>query len=144
MTFSSLLTILVMAIIVGGLLTGGLAGGATSSFAASSLHPRIKVLTVSDKDVVRSGELQTIYVAVVGVNGKPIAHSAVSAIVFFGKNSEKKFSGITRDDGTWSFSWKIEKHSRTGLMGVDIKAAPDGYETGYGSLVFRYKYYVVE
>lgn len=98
-----------------------------------------KVIADDDKETVTAGDTQTIYAAVISADHKPVPNAVVYATAFFGKNIEKKFTGTTQDDGTVSFSWNIEKHDKTGLIGIDFKAESDGYDTGYGSLVFKYR-----
>ena len=98
-----------------------------------------KVISDDDKETVTTGDTQTIYAAVIGEDHKPVPNAVVYATVFFGKNIEKKFTGTTQDDGTVSFSWNIGKHDKTGLVGIDFKAESEGYDIGYGSLVFKYR-----
>jgi hypothetical protein len=106
---------------------------------AASFQNTLMVMTAVDMDRVTKGDVQTIYVAVLGADGKPLPHATVSALVFFGKNFERWLTGTTGSDGVWSFSWTVEKHSRSGLEGVDIKVDNPGYDTEYASLVFRYR-----
>lgn len=108
-----------------------------SSPAESSIDSRI--LVANDKDIVTAGDTQTVYAAVIGADHKPVPNATVFATVFFGKNVEKKFTANTQGDGTVVFTWQIEKHNKTGLVGMDIKAEATGYDTGYGSLVFMYR-----
>jgi hypothetical protein len=103
---------------------------------ADDSSQELTVLTAVEKDTVRPGDTQTVYVVVFGPDYKPLANSTASAIVVFGKDVEKTFSGMTGSDGVWSFSWEIEKHARTGLEGIDIKADNEAYDTGYANLVF--------
>ena len=98
-----------------------------------------KVIADDDKETVIAGDTQTIYAAVIDADHRPVPNSTVYATAFFGRNIEKKFTGTTQDDGTVSFSWNIEKYNKTGLIGIDFKAESEGYDTGYGSLVFRYR-----
>lgn len=102
---------------------------------ADDSHQGLTILTAAE-DTVRPGDVQTVYIAVLGPDNKPLANTAASAIVFFGKDVEKTFSGVTGNDGQLSFSWKIGKHNRTGLEGVDIMAEGPDYDIGYASLVF--------
>lgn len=98
-----------------------------------------RVIAAEDKDTITEGENQTAYVAVIGADHKPVPNATVSATVFFGKSIEEKFTGTTQDDGMVSFTWEIGNHSKTGLIGIDIKAEAPGYSTGYTNLVFKYK-----
>lgn len=113
----------------------------SSSSQLSTSDPKrgSKILVADDKDLVTAGDTQTVYVAVMGVDYKTVPNATVFATVFFGKNIEKKFTSSTLDDGTVVFTWQIDKHNKTGLIGMDIRAEATGYDTGYGSLVFKYK-----
>lgn len=103
---------------------------------ADDSQQELTVLTAIEKDTVKPGDTQTVYVVVFGADHKPLANSTASAIVVFGKNVEKTFNGMTGSDGVWSFSWEIGKHTRTGLEGIDIKVDNEAYDTGYANLVF--------
>ena len=117
------------------------AGANSSSLQSSTAESSIdsKILVANDKDIVTAGDTQTVYAAVIGAGHKPVSNATVFATVFFGKNVEKKFTASTQSDGTVVFTWQIEKHNKTGLVGMDIKAEASGYDTGYGNLVFLYK-----
>jgi hypothetical protein len=108
---------------------------------ADDSQQELTVLTAIEKDTVRPGDIQTVYVVVFGADHKPLANSTASAIVVFGKDVEKTFSGMTGSDGVWSFSWEIGKHTRTGLEGIDIKVDSDSYDTGYANVIFPVYHY---
>ena len=116
---------------------GANSSSSQSSTADSSINS--KILVANDKDIVTAGDTQTVYAAVIGAGHKPVSNATVFATVFFGKNVEKKFTASTQGDGIVVFTWQIEKHNKTGLVGMDIKAEASGYDTGYGNLVFLYK-----
>jgi hypothetical protein len=99
----------------------------------------LTVMTANELDSVTKNDVQTIYVAVLDADGKPLPHASISALVLFGKDFERWHTGTTGSDGVWSFSWIVEKHSRSGLEGVDIKVSSQGHDTGYTNLVFRYR-----
>lgn len=106
---------------------------------AAKSQNTLTVMTATGLDRVREGDVQTIYVAVLGADGKPLPHASVSALAFFGRDFERWHTGTTGSDGVWSFSWTVEKHSRSGLEGVDVKVDSPEYETEYASLVFEYR-----
>ncbi len=79
-------------------------------------------IDVNDDPIIRGNE-QTITVSVIDKHSKEeLSGIEINGLVKYASKTTKSFSGITDDNGKFSYSWKIAGNSKPGLFEVMIKS----------------------